>query len=335
LRKLYENNPLEALKHSMPLDTSTMSNLGNLAGAFSMSKFWSQIGLRAFSSGSGRGSAGLEASQFEQLQKIYEDAFENLSKKGEHEQAAFVLLKLLNNPKRAADYLKANHLYIDAADLFERKLKDNGSAAVCYELGRDFSNARRLYEENHQLEKAGDCAHAMGDDKGAFTLWQRQVTSYRNAKNPLASAKLLRSKLQDEASANNELQEGFRQNQQAVDCLVKYLAELSNSTDRIAYLERLRIEIPNRNLDILKGLAKTYKRGDLKGDEEQTKPLALSLAADAGKQTSAALLLLSTLVKDDPEFGVDIHAFLAHNESHLFLSRHHHHDVVILRHKLR
>ncbi|MFK8056287.1 MAG: hypothetical protein AB8F78_09240 [Saprospiraceae bacterium] len=311
LRKLYETDPLEALKHSVPLDNSMNPNMNGTFGNFSMSKFWDRIGLRAASSGSGRGIGEMDGSQFDKLQAMYNEAFQNLDKKGQHQEAAFVLLKLLNQPEQAADYLRKHHHYLDAADIYERKASNHMAAAKCYELGRDYANAQRLYESSFQLEKAGDCANAMGDQRGAFTLWQRQVSLYQKDRKPILASKLLRSKLKDTTEANATLEEGFRLNNQAVDCLVAFLSELPEASDRLAYIEKLRKQLPKRCLDLLKGLTQTVKRGGIDNDEDNVKPLAYSLAAYSGKQKPAALRLLIDLVKDDPEFGVDVQAYLA------------------------
>ena len=301
LRRLYERDPLAAMRCSPPLDTlGTDGAPRDLREVdYRLRRYWSRLSYMTGSRNSGSGAGyAYDNEQFVALQQMYERNATALAKLGKHEEVAFVYLKLMNDPRRAANYLASNGKPLQAAEIYLRKLGDRARAAEEYRAGKAFDKARALFEECNRLEEAGDCAAELGRHDDAEGLYRRRVSQLTQGGKPVAAAELLRSKIADQRGAQELLDWGFRQNEQAALCLSTYLDYLPSLEAGVAYVEALGGELPpKRARQLLVGL--THLRSLYPEGRAELREKGLELAARAAEADARVFRTLSALMDDE------------------------------------
>ena len=300
LERLYEDDPLAALRHSAPLDTTgTADPYETGAGAgYRLREYWRRLGLDATERNSARGGGGMEGSDFERLQRLYESQARRLAGEGRHRESAFAWLKLLNRPRQAAEHLRRHGLYPEAADVYLRHCKLPLEAADCYREARLYVQALPLYEEARAYEPAGDCAHMAGWAEHARELYRRAVREHVAARELIKAEGVLSRKLHDRPAALALLDRGWREGTEAEACLKRTLAYLDDGGASLAYLLDTRADMTDarRQTAWMRGLAHVRRL-----HPEQAAAVweaGLEMAAVVGQGNPSALRALGTLTED-------------------------------------
>lgn len=218
-------------------------------------------GFSGFGGRSG-GSYGIGDQQFNSLMDKYEKLTEEYIEQKQYKKAAYIQLKLLKNPYRAAHILKEGGLYTEAAILFLKRCKDKEEAANCYELARSYTKAIQLLKELKQDERIGDIYVKMGDTEKANTHYQKVIDEYVANDQYVKASLIYRKKMMDKRTAKDLLISGWRQNKDAVNCLNNYFAHYDKEEWFGREMEKIYQKEVNfdNELNFLKVIGKEYKK---------------------------------------------------------------------------
>lgn len=295
LMDLFRNNPEEALKYAIPLD-GTGTTRGGLTSGFEMQRRWNNFSLGQTSSGSG-GSVMMESS-FDRLQTQYNKTAVELIKKGDHEKAAFIYLKLLKDPWRAAQALEDGGLYAEAAALYLKYTENKHKAAACYEKGRMFSPALELYKELDEYEKAGDIHILLSQREEAYRCYEKVAENYVQSGKYVKASLLYRNKMEDRLSAQALLREGWRLNRDAYNCLNNYFANIENEQQLQTEIDLIYLtETNNTNKEtFLTVLRHEYEKHPL--IRQRTREIAYEIVAEQSVTNPAIVASLQQFSDD-------------------------------------
>jgi MoxR-vWA-beta-propeller ternary system domain bpX3 len=231
LLDLFKNDPFEALKYAIPLDSDGVTR-GPSSAEMGFGLQWLNFsifgnGSHSSSGGSG-GNAPLSTDSFDQLRKQYIQTAEDLIKKKEYLKAAFVYMKLLKDYYLAAQTLEKGKHYAEAAAVYLNFLQNKYKAAECYEKGNMFKEAIALYIELNMNERAGDLYLRIHKKGNAMKQYQIVVDQYVQAHQYVKAALLCRTKMENSDSCQHLLLEGWRLNHDAFNCLNNYFAHIQD-----------------------------------------------------------------------------------------------------------
>lgn len=313
LERMFADDPLEALRHSPSLDdTGRGIDLGEMP--FRLRRLWGSLRLDAGTRGEGHFAGGsLGASRFSRLRELYQKTLADLAAEGRHREAGFVYLKLLRDPRRAADYLRTNGLYLDAAEVYLRHLREEFAAAECYQEARRYRRAAELFAGVHAYERAGDALSLGGERDDARAHYRRAAARHREAGQPVEEARLEREKLAEPEVAQAILDAGFRADLQAKRCLRAYLAHLPDDAARLDYLAARGADTPDpaRARLLLAALARAGDSADAEA-RARREDIAYDIAARHPDRLGV-LDGLPSVVADD-ELGRDVRGFAAQTQ---------------------
>ncbi|MEM9822598.1 MAG: hypothetical protein AAF985_16065, partial [Bacteroidota bacterium] len=185
-------------------------------------------------------------------------------KEGKYRKAAFVYLKLLKNPRLAAQTLEQGQHYQEAASLYLKRLKDQVKAAECYEKGRCYQEAIELYKALENFEKVGDLYSLLQDREKANYYYLLVVEQCREKRQFFRASILYRDKINDLELAKAVLLEGWRLNVDPFSCLNNYFRYFEDETQRWEAINHIyRNEVgPNKQLIFLKVLKYEYRKAN-------------------------------------------------------------------------
>ncbi len=237
LLNLLKNNPEEALKYAIPLDSNSSSR-GTNNGEFRMSKmrdrfslFGGLLGESLFGemgSSSYGGSIDL-GDHYHTLEAQYRKTAEDLIRQGKYEKAAFVYMKLLKDYDAAANALEEGKLYHEAAIIYVKHAKNKAKAAVCYEKGKMIKEAIALYEELNDYEKVGDLYVTINKKELAYKFYHKKISFLIDKNNYINASDLYTNKLNDVKQSQQILLEGWKKNIEATKCLIKYFDTINKN----------------------------------------------------------------------------------------------------------
>ena len=308
LLDLLKKDPESALRYAIPLDEHGYSR-GGMTGEFRMQDRGSNFSLFGrIAGGIGGGSVDL-GNEYFRLQQQYRTSAQELEQQGKFEKAAYVYLKLLNDPKAAAEALKKGQHYEKAATVYLRYQKDKRAAAECYELGKIYAEAIPLYTELGEWEKVGDLNRLLGKEKAALTAYEEQVNLLMDKYAYIKGGKLLKDKMYDLPRAQALLLSGWMEDRDAYNCLQFYLANLPDDATVWRELQRIRVE----QLDAIneplfvKILAKEYaKQHEYRAEVKELAYGLLSQLLSTGKVSAHTLLSFND---DDKRLQADATRF--------------------------
>lgn len=275
LLDLFKNNPEEALKYAIPLDSD---GIGRGSDDPALLDF-SQRGMGS----SGGGSVLLPNDTFWQLHKQYQATAEALKKKGEYEKAAQIYLKLLGDKFSAAQTYEAGNYYSEAASIYLKYLNDKNKAALCYEKGSMYSQAIAIYKELEDYRKVGDLYMQLNEIKQAKAAYEKVVEKHIEAKQYVKVAVFLREKLNDYERAQGFLKEGWLKNEDAFNCLNNYFVNITNEKYLGQEIQNLYAQInPIQQKDFLKAIKLEYVKSE--NLKEPIKTISYEIIADLIQQ---------------------------------------------------
>lgn len=306
LLDLFKDNPEEALKYAIPLNTDGTARGSNDPALLDFSKFGTNAG------GSG-GSIALPDDTFWKLHKQYQETAEMLKKQGKYEKAAQIYLKLLDNKLAAAQTYEAGKYYSEAASIYLKYLNDKYKAAHCYEQGNMYSQAIAIYKELEQHEKVGDLYMQLNETTQAKAAYENVVTKHLEEKSYVKAAVFLRKKLNDHERAQGFLKTGWLNNQDAFNCLNNYFVNINDEKLLAKEIQSLYAQInPIQKNIFLDAIKLEYeKHEDLK---EPIEDIAYEIIAELIKQDAFVATELRFFRKDDKNLTKDIMRYKRENK---------------------
>lgn len=280
LMDLFKNNPEEALKYAIPLDTQGTTRGGMTdSGTIGFMQRWLDFSLSAGNSGGGDGTQTLADDAYFRLVKQYREAAEELIRQGKHYKAAFIYFKLLKESYTAADTLEKGKLYSDAAVMYLKHCTNKPKAAACYEQARMYEEAIALYKELTENEKVGDLYTLLNKRKEANNYYDKVVEQYKSSRQYLKASLLLSQKMQNRESAQDLLLEGWRNNIDAFNCLNNYLVGFQGDSQvEDALTSIYKNEVGNHNREVfLQVIHHEYKKHE--GLQAPLRQMAYELVA--------------------------------------------------------
>ncbi len=243
--------------------------------------------------------------QFQALMDRYEKLCDDFIEKKQYKKAAYIQLKLLRNPYKAATILKEGHLYNEAANVYLKRCKDKHQAAECYELARSYTKSVDLYKELHLNEKAGDIYTKLKDTKKAHQQYQIVVDDYKNNYQYVKAALIYRKKMEDKESANKLLVKGWTENKDAVNCANNFFANFKEKAAVKKILNGFREEFVTEHNEskFLRVLQLEYNR-DI-APKENIQDMAYELISK-NNTNREMLLALHHFIDDDSQITRDI-----------------------------
>jgi tetratricopeptide (TPR) repeat protein len=225
LLDLLKNNPAEALKYAIPLN-STGGARGRYNGQLSLLKRWQELSWASMGNqGPSSGAVNLNDRYFD-LQKQYLATAELLTNQEKYHDAAFIYMKLLNSPEQAAAVLEKGRYYHDAASIYIKHTGNKRKAAECYEKGKMTLEAIEIYKDLHEDEKVGDLYLTISRKKEADTYYIKVADNYTQ-KNQFVKASLIyKQKMGSIALAQEVLQLGWQKGRDAANCLSCYFSNI-------------------------------------------------------------------------------------------------------------
>ena len=246
LLDLFKRDLDEALKHALPISNAHFER-GSQEGSWRMSKAFNNFSLTSNSAGRGR-SVHIDLGDKRQaLIDQYETAARICIDKQDFKKAAFIYLKLLDTPFRAAETLELGGFYQEAASLYLDKLNNKQKAAECYEKARITPKAIELYTELGHFEKVGDLQLELGDIDAAHVAFDEVVANYVAKDQYVKAALIYRNKKNQPQRAQALLMQGWQQDKDAANCLNNYLEHIDDIDLRLAQVNELHRESMDAN----------------------------------------------------------------------------------------
>lgn len=232
LMDLFKNDPDEALKYAIPLDSNYLSRgegrpnskLGRRNTSFDVSNL-----------GGGRyGDTWDIGSYYQKLRSNYVDSARDAKSKGDHKKAAYIYANLLNDYHAAAEALKEGSHFIEAATLYKEHLKNKQKAAECYEQGKLYAEAIELQLEFEAYEKVGDLYRLSGNNKKEKFFYERACHQLIDQKNYFEAARVAKDKKKDFDESQKYLLSGWENGTNSEDCLDQYFRNKEEREEEIA-----------------------------------------------------------------------------------------------------
>ena len=251
------------------------------------------------------GTSTIGDNQFNSLMQRYEKLTEEFIAKKQYKKAAYIQLKLLRNPYRAANILKDGYFYNEAAHIYLKKCYRKEDAAACYELARSYTKSIKLYEELEMNEKVGDIYTKIKDAKNAHHHYQIVVDDYVKNYQYVKASLMYRKKMDNIPSANELLLKGWTDNKDAVNCANNYFANFEDKAsleNALHEFNQKRVEKANEQ-NFLKALTYEYNK-DI-APKEDVQKMAYELISK-NHQNDEMMSLLKHFVNDDTQLTKDV-----------------------------
>jgi hypothetical protein len=169
LLDMLKNNPHEALKYAIPIDERGTSR-GQAQGSFTLLPRWFNFSLFSTDNRDRSGGTIDLGDGTQALREQYRQSALRLIEEKEYHKAAFIYMKLLNDPYQAAQTLEQGGFYQEAAVLYLKHGNYKAIAAWCYEKGNMTEEAIVLYKELGENEKVGDLYIKLGKRQGPMFI---------------------------------------------------------------------------------------------------------------------------------------------------------------------
>ncbi|KIC92611.1 hypothetical protein [Flavihumibacter solisilvae] len=304
LLELFRDNPAEALKYAIPIDSRGASR-GSQPGAFELSRRWMNFSLF---SGTGSGSGAtvyLANNEMARLQEQYHKAANDLIERQQYEKAAFIYLKLLANPHRAAEVLETGKFYAEAAALYHKN-NQLEKAAECYTKADMTRRAIDLYKQLNNPEKVGDLHASLKEYEDARNYYLQAATRQQEQYQYLDASRIYRHKLEDHEMAQATLLRGWNEGKEAVTCLGRYFSHIGDEKERIKEIKLFySTNIHKRNSEkFLQVLKIDYDA--LVDISVEVRPILFEIISSLAPENPHILSELKLLIPDDNKLQKDI-----------------------------
>jgi hypothetical protein len=229
LLRLFRDNPAEALKYAIPLD-SPYQNRGTAPPSAQLGVRDPSFSLSRLGGGSSTDVWDLGPYQYD-LRRQYLAAAQAELTAGHYQQAAYIHAHLLGDYRAAANVLEQGGLFREAAALHQDHLNNAVSAAQCLERGGLLLEAAELFATLGQHEKTGDLYNQLTQPALAKRHYEVAVDQRLANEDRPAAARLLTSKLGDANRAQQVLLEGWASTKQPEVCLTQYFEVIATELE--------------------------------------------------------------------------------------------------------
>lgn len=314
LMRMFEENPDEALKYALPLDSPYL-NRGKSQPSDQLSKRDTNFNLGRIGGG-GVGDTWNTGSYHEKLREQYLKAAEREIKAGRFKKAAYIYAELLHDYSSAANVLIQGKFYREAAALYIKHLNNKPAAAECLEKGGLYLEAIKLYIELGKNEKAGDLYRELELDDEARKCYTVCVEEALKQNDYIEASRITREKLEEPETARKLLLDGWtNQHTQAENCLLHFFnAREPQSTLTTAQEIQFVYEhhVPQaKNHAFLNVLVRVLQTGKDEETESVSRQLAYEIISnDAANGRFGELQKLEYFVKKDRLVSGDTNRFV-------------------------
>lgn len=258
-----------------------------------------------YNGGYGGGTSTVGSDQFQSLLQRYEKLTDEFIEKKQFKKAAYIQLKLLKNPYKAASILRQGHYYNEAAHIYLKKCHQKDLAAECYEEARSYTKAIKLYKELEMNEKVGDLYQKINDAKKAEEYYQMVVDDYVANNQFVKAALLYRKKMNKIEEANAVLLRGWEENRDAINCANNYFANFKDQSTLLKELIAFKQKRVQRNNEYQFLTVLTHEYSKTIAAKEEIQKMAYELISK-NHDNEHILSLLKHFVKDDTQLTKDI-----------------------------
>ena len=217
LLHLLEQDPDQGLKFALPLTALPHRGLAPPTNRLTSRKIEFDLGRLA--GGKPANFWDLGADYRRRLNTRYRELANREMHLGRHRRAAYILAELLGDFDAAAMALANGHHYREAAVIFRDRLRRPLEAAKCLENGGLLSEAMEQYEELKLYEQAGNLHAQLGNSDRAAAAYLQAAHRFRGESDFLSAARIWEDKLHNPEQAIEELQSGWPNSTQAVECI--------------------------------------------------------------------------------------------------------------------
>ncbi len=306
LMNMMKDDPDEALKYAIPLDEHGTTRGGEFSGGFQLSKLWESLSLSGgMSSGNRNGGSVDLGDEFFRLRQQYEQTALNFIKQHKYDKAAFVYLKLLKDPNKAAQTLENGKFYKEAAAIYLEHLKNKHKAAECYQKGSMTREAIVLYKELDEYEKAGDLQTKIHQKVEAYVCYKVVLDKFLEKNNRVLASILCKNKMDNFVEGQQILLDGWKQNSDAYNCLAYYLADIPDEKVLLKTVEDIAANNigEHRHHDFLKIANQLYESKE--AIKTELREIAYEVIAKEMQYTPSIVNDLKLFNKDDKELVKD------------------------------
>lgn len=308
LMRMFEENPDEALKYALPLDSPYLKR-GNAPPSDQLSKRDTNFDMNRIGGG-GAVDSWNTGDYHAKLRELYQKAAEREIQAGRFKKAAYIYAELLNDFTSAANVLIQGKFFREAAALYIKHLNNKPAAAECLEKGGLYLEAIKLYTELGKHEKAGDLYRELELNEEAEVCYIVCFDIAMQAANYIEASRLTLEKLGNPEKARRLLLEGWNKSNQPETCLQKYFSSYEPTEAQplareiqMVYDKHTPAARQQMLLNVLTAVLRTNK-------DEETETTARQIAyevisAEAEKGVLGNLHKLENFVKDDRLVGSD------------------------------
>lgn len=221
LLKMFENNPDEAIKYALPLNSPYLNRgKGKAGGRLQKNKPLFNIGALGGGFATDSWNADNHA---DRLRSSYIAQAKRAIGKNDHRKAAYIYANLLGDYHEAARVLENGGHYRDAAILYKDHLKNPTAAARCLEQGHLYQEAIDIYRDLNQYENAGDLYQKINNPKAAIVYYEKALEKQVIANDLLNAGTLAFHKINDPDRAQQFWLKGWQQQLLPQACLEKFI----------------------------------------------------------------------------------------------------------------
>lgn len=221
LLQLFEENPDEALRYSIPLQ-GPYAGRGMAPPSSHLSRHNTNFNLNRLGGGSSIDWWEIGGENYSNLRIKYKRTAEKLLLAKDYRKAAYIYAHLLGDYHAAARALVQGRYYREAAVLYKDHLKNIPEAAKCLEQGGLLLEAIELYKELKRSEKAGDLYSQLEQREQAAKHYEMAIEQVVAQDNFLEAVRIVREKLEQPERAKEVLLQGWDVSRQGEDCLKQY-----------------------------------------------------------------------------------------------------------------
>jgi MoxR-vWA-beta-propeller ternary system domain bpX3 len=328
LIRLYQDDPEEALRYSIPLDSPYegrgIAPPSGLLGRNNAPDF----NLGGLNTGGPRDNWNLDAQRQIALRQHYLRLANQKIAEGDYRKAAYIHAHLLGDFYTAANVLEQGKHFYEAAILYRDHLKDKQQAARCFEKGGLYVEAIDLYLELGQKEKAGDLYVHIDQWIEAEKLYQNCAAEALNTSNYLEAARIYDHKLKDQNQAKGSLLKGWHDKLNPIACLNRYFVFFQQASNADFDAEVLRIyqaecKPAQRNafMEVLKEMGKNKQR---RAELPYTREIVYQIVSDELKNDNLGHIgMLEIFVPRDRLLGGDVSRYSVEVKQRIVLSKKH------------
>ena len=311
LLKLYQDDPEEALRYSIPLDSPYegrgIAPPSGLLGRNNAPDF----NLGGLNTGGPRDNWNLDAQRQIALRQHYLRLANQKIAEGDYRKAAYIHAHLLGDFHTAANVLEQGKHFCEAAILCRDHLKDKEGAAECFEKGGLYTEAIDLYLELGEKEKAGDLYVHIDQWAEAEKLYQNCAAEALKTSNHLEAARIYDQKLKDPNEAKASLLKGWHHKLNPTACLNRYFDffQQANHAEFDAEVQRIyQVECkPAQRIAFMEVLKEIGKNKQRRAELPHTREIVYQIVSDELKHDNFGHIgMLETFVPMDRLLGGDV-----------------------------